>query len=341
MTEIVQYETMDDLERLGKAMAASGYFSDARQASQAVVKILAGREMGFGPVAAMTGIHIIEGKPTVGANLMAAAVRAHPHYDYQVKTITDNECAITFLRDGIEIGESALTLKEVNARKINMAWDKQKNEWKEKYNWKTYPKNMLFARCISNGVKWFAPDVFMGTTVYTPDELSGLDDDVIEMPTITVEAPPQPGLNDDQLAADIAHAVKVVEAAKSTAKVERPADAETVRGWLREKAESGSQEQCDATAASQVAAMFGKALKWDGASEAELRKARLLTYRYIFGDAVQSSHDMTQAQASAVIKWFGGGYEPQEPATSEARFLYHAAQVEAGQQELPLDEAQA
>jgi len=213
MTEIVQYETMDDLERLGKAMAASGYFSDARQASQAVVKILAGREMGFGPVAAMTGIHIIEGKPTVGANLMAAAVRAHPHYDYQVKTITDNECAITFLRDGIEIGESALTLKEVNARKINMAWDKQKNEWKEKYNWKTYPKNMLFARCISNGVKWFAPDVFMGTTVYTPDELSGLDDDVIEMPTITVEAPPQPGLNDDQLAADIEHAAAVVKTA--------------------------------------------------------------------------------------------------------------------------------
>jgi len=33
-----------------------------------------------------------------------------------------------------------------------------------------FPKNMLFARAMSNGIKWFTPDVFAGP-VYTPEEL--------------------------------------------------------------------------------------------------------------------------------------------------------------------------
>jgi hypothetical protein len=37
-------------------------------------------------------------------------------------------------------------------------------------NWKKYPRNMLFARAMSNGAKWYCPDVF-GGPVYTPDEL--------------------------------------------------------------------------------------------------------------------------------------------------------------------------
>jgi hypothetical protein len=41
----------------------------------ACVKILAGREMGFPPIASMVGISIIEGKPAAGANLLAAAMK--------------------------------------------------------------------------------------------------------------------------------------------------------------------------------------------------------------------------------------------------------------------------
>ena len=33
-----------------------------------------------------------------------------------------------------------------------------------------FARNMLFARAISNGVKWYCPDVF-STAVYTPEEL--------------------------------------------------------------------------------------------------------------------------------------------------------------------------
>jgi hypothetical protein len=37
---------------------------------------------------------------------------------------------------------------------------------------------MLFARAMSNGVKWFCPDVMNGSTVYTPEELGAdVDED--------------------------------------------------------------------------------------------------------------------------------------------------------------------
>ena len=82
MNEIARIDNISELMTIGKAMSASGYFNDAKDANQAIVKILAGREMGFGPFAAMSDIHIIQGKPVVGANLMAAAVKSHPKYDY-------------------------------------------------------------------------------------------------------------------------------------------------------------------------------------------------------------------------------------------------------------------
>ena len=36
--------------------------------------------------------------------------------------------------------------------------------------YKGFARNMLFARAMSNGARWFTPDVF-GGPVYTPDEL--------------------------------------------------------------------------------------------------------------------------------------------------------------------------
>ena len=51
MTEaLVPYETrtLADTMRLGEVLARSGYFADSREAAQAVVKVLAGSELGFG-----------------------------------------------------------------------------------------------------------------------------------------------------------------------------------------------------------------------------------------------------------------------------------------------------
>jgi len=87
---------MDDLARLGNMLASSGYFTDARDAAQAGVKVLAGLEMGIGAFAAMAGVYVIKGKPSVGAGLMAAAVKRHPHYNYKVRKHSTTECVIDF-----------------------------------------------------------------------------------------------------------------------------------------------------------------------------------------------------------------------------------------------------
>jgi len=160
--------SMDDLARLSDMFARSGYFTDAREAAQIGVKILAGREMGFGPFASVNGVHVIQGKPAMGANLMAAAVKAHPKYDYRVITMTDECVEIEYLQDGESLGVS-----KFDAKDAAQAGTK---------NLQKFARNMLFARAMSNGVRWYCPDVFMGSSVYTPEEL-GSDIPPDEVPT--------------------------------------------------------------------------------------------------------------------------------------------------------------
>jgi hypothetical protein len=155
--------SMDDAERAAIAMSKSGFFTDAADAGKAIVKILAGQEMGFGPFASMTGIFIIQGRPSIGANLMAAAVKGSGRYDYRVIELSDTACELAFFQGAKEIGRSRFTMDD--AKKAGTK------------NVDKFPRNMLFARAISNGVRWFCPDVFNGSAVYTPEELGAETDE--------------------------------------------------------------------------------------------------------------------------------------------------------------------
>lgn len=150
-----------DVMSLGKVLASSNYFADAKDAAQAVVKVLAGQEMGIGPIAAMTGIYIVKGRVSLSANLMAAQIKRSGRYNYRVAKLDDTGCELVFFEQGQEIGRSSFTKADAQAGGL----------WNSSDPWKKSPRNMLFARAMSNGAKWFCPDVFSGP-VYTPDELS-------------------------------------------------------------------------------------------------------------------------------------------------------------------------
>ena len=163
---------VDDIGRIGKMLAMSGYFDSANNfevaVAQMATKVMAGREMGFGPFASANGIHIIKGKPGVGANLMASAVKSHPRYNYRVREMTAQACRIEFFEradsgEWESIGVSEFT--EADARAAGTQ------------NMQKYARNMLFARAMSNGVRWFCPDVFNGNAVYVPEELGATVDD--------------------------------------------------------------------------------------------------------------------------------------------------------------------
>jgi len=165
------------LQQLGDVFVKSGFFTDTRDAAQAVVKILAGRELGFGPMAAMTGVYIVKGRVSVSANLMAAAVKRTGKYNYRVTEHNEKACEIAFYEDGKDIGHSRFTLED--AKKAGTQ------------NMDKYPRNMLFARAMSNGVKWYCADVF-GGPIYTPEEMGAKvneDGDVVEMPAEPVVKP--------------------------------------------------------------------------------------------------------------------------------------------------------
>lgn len=184
--------SMDDVERAAAAMSRSGYFQDAKDAAQSVVKILAGQEMGFGPFASMTGIYIIQGRPSIGANLMAAAVKSSGRYNYRVIEMTDTVCEIAFYEQGQECGRSRFTIED--ARKAQTK------------NLDKFPRNMLFARAMSNGCRWYTPDIFAGAPTYTPEELGANVNeagDVIDI--LPIEQAPAPARKVEEVITELGY----------------------------------------------------------------------------------------------------------------------------------------
>jgi hypothetical protein len=152
----VQQINTTDIMNISKAFYESGMFTDIKSIAQAMVKISAGQEIGIPPFASMTGIHIIQGKPTIGAGLIASRLKGSGKYDYRVVDASEKVCSIDFYQGNTKIGNSTFTIED--ARKaLTKNIDK-------------FPKNMLFARAISNGVKWYCPDIFSGP-VYVPEEM--------------------------------------------------------------------------------------------------------------------------------------------------------------------------
>ncbi len=145
-----------EMSFVANEMMQAKMFPDITTAHTAFVKIMAGAEMNIGPFQAMAGIHIIQGKAVVGGGLLAGLVKASPKYDYDVLEQTDKACRLQFRQGKTVLGVSEFTIED--ARKAGTK------------NLEKFPKNMLFNRAMSNGVKWYCPDVTSGP-VYVEGEI--------------------------------------------------------------------------------------------------------------------------------------------------------------------------
>jgi hypothetical protein len=201
MSEIVRQSDLAELTGIAKLLAASGYFDAKGTAEQAVAqlatKILAGREMGLGPFAAVQGIHVIQGRPALSANLIASAIKSSPKYDYRVRRLDPDTCKLEFFeRVGGRLeplGVSTFTAADARAAGTQ--------------NMVKFARNMLFARAISNGARWYCPDLFAGSAVYVPEELGAQVDDegnVIDQPQRPQLAAPAPVDEPVDLPAEVA-----------------------------------------------------------------------------------------------------------------------------------------
>jgi len=165
-TAVAVKETMSlsDVMQLGAIALASGNFPDLRNNEQAIVRIMAGRELGLQPMTALRDLYVIEGKVAMSSGLIASMVRNHPKYDYRITTMDNDMCELEFFEGEFSIGKSKFTIED--AKKAGI--------YRQGSGWTKYPRNMLFARALTNGARWHCPDAFDGA-VYTPEELKPVE----------------------------------------------------------------------------------------------------------------------------------------------------------------------
>ena len=175
----LQVQALIEPMALGDVFFKSGMFPDIKSQAQAVVKILAGKELGLSPMEAMNSLYMVNNHIAITAKIIASKIKKSGKYDYTVNKLDDKECSISFFEikggNKEKLGDSVFTIQDAaKAGIIN------------KDNWKNYPKNMLFARTLSNGSRWYCPDATTG--FYSVEELEDIEPTISKEKVITIDA---------------------------------------------------------------------------------------------------------------------------------------------------------
>jgi hypothetical protein len=129
--------------------------------------------LGLAPMAALTGVHVIEGKPTASAGLISGLVRQAGH---RLRVRGDNKsatCEITRSDDPEHPFSVTWTLKKEPGDNPSAEVAGLLN----KGTWKNYPSAMLKSRAITQCARDACEEVLFGLH-YTPEELGAeVDED--------------------------------------------------------------------------------------------------------------------------------------------------------------------
>jgi len=170
--------SLPELREIATVMYSSGMFKDVRSMQQAMVKILAGSERGYGPFQSMRAYHVIEGKPVETAGEISAIIKRSKSHDYRHWFIDVNgEKWDTITGKNKDLHGCVLVIRIKEGRKwveqepvrFNME-DAADAGLASKTNWKNYKRAMLFARTITEAARAHCADLF-GGPIYTPEEL--------------------------------------------------------------------------------------------------------------------------------------------------------------------------
>jgi hypothetical protein len=146
---------VDQVERMALAVAKSGLFG-VKTPDQAMALMLIAQAEGLHPAIAARDYHVINGRPTLKADAMMARFQTAGG-SVRWGEYTNHRVVGTFSHPQGGSVEIEWTLD------MAMAAGLTKNP-----TWKSYPRQMLRARCISEGIRTVFPGVVVGT--YTPEE---------------------------------------------------------------------------------------------------------------------------------------------------------------------------
>lgn len=134
--------------------------------------IALGRDYGLQPAHALNMIHIIGGKPCLSAGARATFLK-QAGYDWRPVRMDDEEVRLRFTYKGapmVDANDKPLELS-FTIKDAERAQFVANSRGSGKIgNYDKFPRNMLFARCISNFHRFFAAEV-IGSTVYDRGEV--------------------------------------------------------------------------------------------------------------------------------------------------------------------------
>lgn len=171
MTNMVPYQ---DIEKMAKSVSASGLFG-IKTMDEAIALMLVAQAEGAHPAQAARDYHVIQGRPALKADAMLARFQAAGG-SVKWTSYTDKKVAGLFSHpQGGEL-EIEWTMDRAKAAGLT-----------GKQTWKQYPRQMLRARVISEGIRTVYPGVAVG--VYTPEEVGDFDAapvkaEVVKKPTL-------------------------------------------------------------------------------------------------------------------------------------------------------------
>ncbi len=165
ITKVAMAMSLADIQATAKAIVASRMFTGVENENVALVKILAGQELGLGPVASVNGLYVLNGKIGMMASVAGALLQKHGYtWVAQWDDVdTPTSCEITFFHSSLpaDVGwTSRFTVGDaIRAKLVKPDGAHQK-----------YPKDMLYNRAFMSGARKVAPSVLLNMG-YEYDEL--------------------------------------------------------------------------------------------------------------------------------------------------------------------------
>lgn len=177
MNQIVAYTPISELEIMANHIVKSGLFG-IRKIEEAVSLMLIAQAEGRHPATIASEYHIIQGRPALKADAILARFQsAGGKVEWSEYT---DECV-------------SGTFSHPAGGSLKVDWDMTRAKAAglgSKDNWKKYPRQMLRARAISDGVRGVYPAVLQG--FYTPEEVQDFAPSApVAVPATPVEDKPK------------------------------------------------------------------------------------------------------------------------------------------------------
>lgn len=191
-TDIQPYQggALDGRLRFAETLAQASLLPRAyqHQPGNVLLAMELGDALGIRPIQAITGVHVIDGKPTASADLIASLIRRAGHK----LRVSEEQTA-----DGPRVTATLIRADDPGFP-FTAVWDRAKAKaagLHGKGNWARYEGQMMRNRAVTEVGRMGASDALYGV-IYTPDELGASVDergDVVEAEVVSVTtagAPP-------------------------------------------------------------------------------------------------------------------------------------------------------